>query len=96
LASKTGAVYRRAPQKALTPGRTPKSCRLFEPAPLDLGRVFRDDSCELKLVDPERVRSVQAAMPDPDFVDELAKVFGWLPPCSPASSRREASACSRR
>lgn len=36
------------------------------------------DSCELNLVDPERVRSVQAAMPDPDVVDELAEVFGLL------------------
>jgi len=36
------------------------------------------DSCELKLVDPERVRSVQASMPDPDVVEELAEVFGLL------------------
>jgi len=36
------------------------------------------DSCELKLVDPERVRSVQASLPDPDVVDELAEVFGLL------------------
>ncbi len=36
------------------------------------------DSCDLKLVDPERVRSVQASMPDADVVDELAEVFGLL------------------
>jgi DNA-binding transcriptional ArsR family regulator len=42
------------------------------PAPVPL------DSCELKLVDPERVRAVQASMPDPDVVDELAEVFGLL------------------
>ncbi len=28
-------------------------------------------------------------MPDPDFVDELAEVFGLAAACSPASSRRE-------
>jgi DNA-binding transcriptional ArsR family regulator len=37
------------------------------------------DGCELKLVDPERVRSVQASLPDADVVDELAEVFGLLP-----------------
>ena len=36
------------------------------------------DSCDLKLVDPERVRAVQAAMPDPELVAELADVFGLL------------------
>jgi len=36
------------------------------------------DSCELKLVDPERVRSVQATMPEADVVEELAEVFGLL------------------
>ncbi len=36
------------------------------------------DGCELKLVDPERVRSVQASLPDTDVVDELAEVFGLL------------------
>jgi len=36
------------------------------------------DSCELKLVDPGRVRAVQDSMPDPDVVDELADVFGLL------------------
>jgi len=36
------------------------------------------DSCDLKLVDPERVRAVQASMPDGDVVDELAEVFGLL------------------
>ncbi len=36
------------------------------------------DSCELKLVDPERVRAVQAALPAPDVVEELAEVFGLL------------------
>lgn len=41
-----------------------------EPVPLD--------TCELKLVDPERVRAVQASMPDAEVVDELAEVFGLL------------------
>lgn len=36
------------------------------------------DGCDLKLVDPERVRSVQASLPDTDVVDELAEVFGLL------------------
>jgi len=36
------------------------------------------DSCELKLVNPERVRSVQASLPEADVVDELAEVFGLL------------------
>jgi len=36
------------------------------------------DACELKLVDPERVRSVQASLPADDLVDELAEVFGLL------------------
>jgi len=36
------------------------------------------DGCDLKLVDPDRVRSVQASMPDADVVDELAEVFGLL------------------
>jgi DNA-binding transcriptional ArsR family regulator len=36
------------------------------------------DACELKLVDPERVRAVQASLPGADVVDELAEVFGLL------------------
>ncbi len=36
------------------------------------------DSCELKLVDPERVRAVQASLPEADVVDALAEVFGLL------------------
>jgi DNA-binding transcriptional ArsR family regulator len=36
------------------------------------------DSCEVRLVDPERVRAVQESMPDPEIVDELAEVFGLL------------------
>jgi DNA-binding transcriptional ArsR family regulator len=36
------------------------------------------DSCELKLVDPERVRAVQGSLPDADVVQELADVFGLL------------------
>jgi DNA-binding transcriptional ArsR family regulator len=36
------------------------------------------DGCELKLVDPARVRAVQEAMPEPDVVEELAEVFGLL------------------
>ena len=36
------------------------------------------DACEVKLVDPERVRAVQASLPASDIVDELAEVFGLL------------------
>ncbi len=36
------------------------------------------DSCDLKLVDPERVRAVQASLPTSDVVQELADVFGLL------------------
>jgi ArsR family transcriptional regulator, lead/cadmium/zinc/bismuth-responsive transcriptional repressor len=36
------------------------------------------EGCELKLVDPERVQAVQASLPAPDVVDELAEVFGLL------------------
>jgi len=36
------------------------------------------DGCELKLVDPERVRAVQASLPEDDLVEELAEVFGLL------------------
>ncbi|MDQ6613273.1 MAG: metalloregulator ArsR/SmtB family transcription factor [Actinomycetota bacterium] len=36
------------------------------------------DGCELKLVDPERVRSVQASLPETDVVEALAEVFGLL------------------
>jgi DNA-binding transcriptional ArsR family regulator len=36
------------------------------------------DNCELRLVDPERVRAVQASLPEPGVVDELADVFGLL------------------
>lgn len=36
------------------------------------------DGCELKLVDPGRVRAVQESLPDPEVVDELAEVFGLL------------------
>ncbi|MDQ2827279.1 MAG: metalloregulator ArsR/SmtB family transcription factor [Actinomycetota bacterium] len=42
------------------------------PEPLSL------DGCDVKLVDPDRVRSVQASLPDTDVVDELAEVFGLL------------------
>jgi ArsR family transcriptional regulator, lead/cadmium/zinc/bismuth-responsive transcriptional repressor len=36
------------------------------------------DGCELKLVDPERVRAVQGSLPAPEIVDELAEVFSLL------------------
>ena len=36
------------------------------------------DSCDVKLVDPERVRAVQASLPTADVVQELADVFGLL------------------
>lgn len=42
------------------------------PEPVALG------GCELKLVDPERVRAVQASLPEDDLVEELAEVFGLL------------------
>ena len=35
-------------------------------------------SCEIKLVDPERVRSVQAALPAAPVLDDLAEMFGLL------------------
>ncbi|MDQ1394696.1 MAG: ArsR family transcriptional regulator, lead/cadmium/zinc/bismuth-responsive transcriptional [Acidimicrobiaceae bacterium] len=43
---------------------------MSEPAPLD--------GCELKLVDPARVRSVQASLPAAEVVEELAEIFGLL------------------
>jgi DNA-binding transcriptional ArsR family regulator len=36
------------------------------------------DACEVRLVDPARVRSVQGSLPDADVVGELAGVFGLL------------------
>lgn len=36
------------------------------------------DSCDVKLVDPERVRAVQTSLPTADVVQELADVFGLL------------------
>ncbi len=36
------------------------------------------DSCDVKLVDPERVRAVEASLPTSDVVQELADVFGLL------------------
>ena len=36
------------------------------------------DGCDVKLVDPERVRAVQASLPASDVVQELADVFGLL------------------
>src|SRR5947209_19651799 len=36
------------------------------------------DGCELKLVDPARVRAVQGSLPEDDVVQELADVFGLL------------------
>jgi DNA-binding transcriptional ArsR family regulator len=36
------------------------------------------DSCDLKLVDPERVQAVRASLPTDDTVQELADVFGLL------------------
>jgi DNA-binding transcriptional ArsR family regulator len=36
------------------------------------------DACEVKLVDPARVRAVQASLPRPEVVGELADVFGLL------------------
>ena len=36
------------------------------------------DSCDVRLVDPERVRAVQSSLPTPDVVQELADVFGLL------------------
>jgi DNA-binding transcriptional ArsR family regulator len=36
------------------------------------------DGCELRLVDPDRVRTVQASLPPADVVQELADIFGLL------------------
>jgi DNA-binding transcriptional ArsR family regulator len=36
------------------------------------------DSCDVKLVDPDRVRAVRAALPAADVVQELADIFGLL------------------
>lgn len=36
------------------------------------------DGCESRLVDPERVRAVQATLPEPTVVQDLADVFGLL------------------
>lgn len=36
------------------------------------------DGCESRLVDPERVRAVQATLPEPAVVHDLADVFGLL------------------
>lgn len=36
------------------------------------------DSCEVKLVDPAKVRDVQGSLPAADVVQELADVFGLL------------------
>jgi len=36
------------------------------------------ESCEVKLVDPDRVRAVQRSLPDAETVDELADIFGLL------------------
>ena len=36
------------------------------------------DSCEIRLVDPDRVRSVQAALPEDGVIDELSAIFGLL------------------
>lgn len=36
------------------------------------------DSCDVKLVDPDRVQAVQAVMPDPDRISELRGVFDVL------------------
>src|SRR4051794_22796746 len=44
--------------------------QMANPAPID--------GCEVKLVDPDRVAAVQAAMPADDAVDELASIFSLL------------------
>lgn len=36
------------------------------------------DGCEVKLVDPDRVRAVQDNLPDEDHVAELAQIFTLL------------------
>ncbi|MDQ6840410.1 MAG: metalloregulator ArsR/SmtB family transcription factor [Actinomycetota bacterium] len=36
------------------------------------------DGCEVRVVDPERVEAVRAAMPPDDDVSDLADVFGLL------------------
>ena len=42
------------------------------PEPVDI------DSCDVKLVGPDRVRAVQASLPTSDVVQELADVFGLM------------------
>ena len=36
------------------------------------------DGCDVRLVNPDRVRAVQASLPTSDVVQELADVFGLL------------------
>jgi ArsR family transcriptional regulator, lead/cadmium/zinc/bismuth-responsive transcriptional repressor len=36
------------------------------------------DACAVRMVDPERVAMVAAAMPDQETVEELAQIFGLL------------------
>ncbi len=45
----------------------------------DTAAITPLDGCEVRLVDPTRVASVQAALPEPEVVEELADgVFGLL------------------
>src|SRR5437868_5844112 len=36
------------------------------------------DSCEVRVVDPKRVSAVQASLPEPETVAQLAEIFGLL------------------
>ena len=43
-----------------------------------VGSVSSLDACGVRMVDPERVAVVRAALPTPEHVDGLAGVFGLL------------------
>ena len=44
----------------------------------DMRLMTEMDECELRLVDPDRVRAVSAVMPDSAVTSDLAEVFGLL------------------
>lgn len=49
------------------------------PSDVQPASVSALDDCEIRLVDPDRVRSVRAALPSDDLIEELADgVFGLL------------------
>jgi len=46
--------------------------------PVVVGSVSSLDACGVRMVDPERVAVVRAALPTPEHVDGLAEVFALL------------------